>query len=43
MALNDNIKKLREEKTLRNSSWQINYMFQGKLFVAGKMVRDVQI
>ena len=41
MALNDNIKKFREEKNLTQQ--QISYMFQGRQFVVGKMVQDVQI
>ena len=44
MALNDNIKKFREEKKSHSSNnLQISYMFQGRLFVVGKMVQDVRI
>ena len=43
MALNDNIKKFREEKISLSNNWQISYMFQGRQFVVGKMVQDVQI
>ena len=43
MALNDNIKKFREEKNLTSNNWQTSYMFQGRQFVVGKMVQDVQI
>ena len=41
MALNDNIKKFREEISL-NNNLQISYMFQGRQFVVGKMVQDVR-
>lgn len=43
MALNDNIKKFREEKISLSNNLQISYMFQGRQFVVGKMVQDVQI
>lgn len=43
MALNDNIKKFREEKILLSNNLQISYMFQGRQFVAGKKVQDVRI
>lgn len=43
MALNDNIKKFREEKISLSNNLQISYMFQGRLFVVGKMVQDVRI
>ena len=43
MALNDNIKKFREEKISLSNNLQISYMFQGRQFVAGKKVQDVQI
>ena len=42
MALNDNIKKFREEKISLNNNLQISYMFQGRQFVVGKMVQDVR-
>ena len=42
MALNDNIKKFREEKISLSNNWQISYMFQGRQFVVGKMVQDVR-
>lgn len=41
MALNDNIKKFREEKISLNNNLQISYMFQGRQFVVGKMVFEL--
>lgn len=43
MALNDNIKKFREEKISLSNNLQISYMFQGRQFVVGKMVQGVRI
>ena len=44
MALNDNIKKIQRRKKISlSNNWQISYMFQGRQFVVGKMVQDVQI
>lgn len=43
MALNDNIKNSEKKKISLSNNWQISYMFQGRQFVVGKMVQDVQI
>ena len=43
MALNDNIKKFREEKNLTQQQLADKLYVQGRQFVVGKMVQDVQI
>ncbi|WP_373249292.1 hypothetical protein [Mediterraneibacter gnavus] len=43
MALNDNIKKFREEKKIHSNNLPINCTYHDKLFADGRMAQDVQI
>ena len=43
MALNDNIKKIREKKNIHNNNLPINCTYHDKLYADGRTVQDVQI
>lgn len=43
MALMITSKNSEKKKISLSNNWQISYMFQGRQFVVGKMVQDVQI
>lgn len=43
MALMITSKNLEKKKISLSNNLQISYMFQGRLFVVGKMVQDVRI